>query len=77
MVNESSSTEALPRAARNLELLLDALAAHTADSRSYLMRSEFEDGLSDREQHARNLLLELERTAPEALPNWYHGHDIR
>ena len=75
MVRESFSLEALPRAARNLELLLDALADHAADSRSYLMLPEYEDGLSEQEHRARGLLLELGQVAPEALPDWYRPRD--
>ncbi|WP_168914786.1 SIR2 family NAD-dependent protein deacylase [Microcella flavibacter] len=70
MEHGAFSQDALPRAARNLELLLDAVAAHAADSRSYLMSSEHEDGLSESELRTRELLQELGRIAPEALPDW-------
>ncbi|KRF31110.1 SIR2 family protein [Yonghaparkia sp. Soil809] len=62
MLTEPASPDALPRAARTLELFLDALAAYSVDSESYLLRDEYADGLSDSELAVRDLLRELMRT---------------
>lgn len=74
MVNESYSSDALPRAARNLELMLDALAAHAADSRSYLKPERYTAGLPERELRTRELMIQLERIAPEVLPEWWRSN---
>jgi len=61
MLTETPSLDALPRAARTLELFLDVLAAYSIDSESYLRLPEYEDGLSADELRVRELLLALEK----------------
>lgn len=63
MLTERFSPDALPRAARTLELFLDVLAAYSIDSESYLRLPEYEEGLSAEELRVRELLLALERAA--------------
>ncbi|UTT62584.1 SIR2 family NAD-dependent protein deacylase [Microcella humidisoli] len=60
MLAERFSPDALPRAARTLELFLDALAAYSIDSESYLRLPEYEEGLSAEELRVRELMLALE-----------------
>lgn len=63
MVIEPPSTDALPRAARSLELFLDVLAAYSSDSESYLREAEYLEGLSDQERRVRDSLMALEEVA--------------
>lgn len=61
MLAEPASVDALPRAARALELFLDVLAAYSTDSQAYLYGEQYTEGLTESERRARTLLLELER----------------
>ncbi len=60
MLTEQFTPDAVPRAARTLELFLDALAAYSIDSESYLRDDRYAEGLTDMEREIRERLLALE-----------------
>lgn len=63
MLTEQYAKDAVPRAARTLELFLDALAAYSIDSESYLREPEYTEGLTEKEREVRELLLALEKVS--------------
>lgn len=65
MLTEPPSEDALPRAARALELFLDVLAAYSSDSESCLLLDEYADGLSEVELRVRELLRALTQATGE------------
>lgn len=63
MLTERFSPDALPRAARTLEIFLDVLAAYSIDSETYLRDERYGEGLTPNELQVRDLLTELEKVS--------------